>query len=208
MVRKPGLTRRALSNYNPCVATLVGGYPSERYGSLAITLHWLTAALIVANLALGLSMVPLPFSPRKLQWYQWHKWIGVTVFLVTSVRLGWRWGHPAPKPVAMPLWQQKAAAVAHGLLYALLLAIPLSGWLYSSATGVQVVYLGVVPLPDLVPKDKMLAAVLKAVHLTLNFTMFAVVCLHAAAALKHYFVDHDGVLERMLPMLGPRRTAK
>ena len=84
----------------------------------------------------------------------------------------------------MPLWQQKAAAVAHALLYALLLAIPISGWLYSSATGVQVVYLGLVPLPDLVPKDKALAAVLKVVHVTLNFTMFAVVCLHAAAALE------------------------
>ena len=171
---------------------------------MAIALHWVTAALIVANLALGLSMVPLPFSPQKLKWYQWHKWIGVTVFLVTSLRLLWRLRHPPPTPAAMPLWQQKAATVAHALLYAFLLAIPISGWLYSSATGVQVVYLGLVPLPDLVPKDKALAAALKAVHVTLNFTMFAVVCLHAAAALKHHFVDHDAVLQRMLPLPRPK----
>jgi cytochrome b561 len=180
------------------------GRASARYGGTAIALHWLTAALIVANLALGLSMVPLPFSPQKLKWYQWHKWIGVTVFLVTTLRLLWRWRHPAPTPAAMPLWQQKAAAVAHSMLYVLLLAIPVSGWLYSSSTGVQVVYLGLVPLPDLMPKDKTLAAALKAVHLTLNFTMFAVVCLHAAAALKHHFVDHDGVLQRMLPLPRPK----
>ena len=186
----------------------IDGRSTKQYGGTAIALHWPTAALIVANLLLGLSMVPLPFSPQKLKWYQWHKWVGVTVFLVTTLRLLWRWRHPAPTPAAMPLWQQKAAAVAHALLYAFLLAIPISGWLYSSATGVQVVYLGLVPLPDLVPKDKALAAALKAVHVSLNFTMFAVVCLHAAAALKHQFVDRDGTLERMLPMLGPKRHAE
>ncbi len=172
---------------------------NNRYDGVAIALHWLTAALIVANLLLGVSMVPLPIAPRKLQWYMVHKWIGVTVFLVTCVRLSWRLGHRPPPPVEMPDWQRRAAAVSHLFLYALLMIIPISGWLYSSATGVQVVYLGVVPLPDLVPKDKALAGTLKAVHLALNFTMFTLVCLHAAAALKHHFVDRDGLLGRMLP---------
>jgi len=83
---------------------------SDGYGSVAITLHWLTAALIVANLLLGVSMVDLPFSPRKLQWYIWHKWIGITVFLITSLRLAWRAAHPAPPLVAMPDWQRTAAS--------------------------------------------------------------------------------------------------
>ena len=170
-----------------------------RYGGAAIALHWLTAVLIVANLALGLSMVPLPIIPRKLQWYAWHKWIGITVFLLTCVRLGWRWVRPAPPPVAMPDWQRRAAEVVQVLLYALLLVIPVSGWLYSSATGVQVVYLGLVPLPDLVPTDKALAGVLKGAHVALNFTLFALVFVHTAAALKHHFVDRDAVLTRMLP---------
>lgn len=172
---------------------------SERYGGVAMTLHWLTAVLIVANLSLGLSMVPLPISPRKLQWYMVHKWIGITVFLVTSARLGWRWGHGSPPPVPMPEWQRRAAAVTHAIMYALLLLIPISGWLYSSATGVQVVYLGVVPLPDLVPMDKALAGVLRVVHVALNLTLFTLVCVHTAAALKHHFVDRDAVLTRMLP---------
>jgi len=170
-----------------------------RYSGGTIAVHWLTAALIVANLALGLSMVPLPISPRKLQWYIWHKWIGITVFLLTCVRLGWRRFRPPPDPVEMPEWQLRAAAAVHRLLYVLLLLIPISGWLYSSATGVQVVYLGLIPLPDLVPSGKALAAVLKVIHVTLNFTLFALVCVHAAAALKHHFVDRDPVLTRMLP---------
>jgi cytochrome b561 len=99
----------------------------------------------------------------------------------------------------MPEWQRRAAALTHLLLYVLLLAIPVSGWLYSSATGVQVVYLGLIPLPDLVPKDKALAGVLKGAHVTLNFAMFALVCVHSAAALKHHFVDRDASLTRMLP---------
>jgi cytochrome b561 len=182
------------------------GEVSSGYGGVAIALHWLTAILIVANLLLGLSMVDLPFSPRKLQWYLWHKWIGITVFLVTSIRLGWRVFHPAPKPVPMPEWQRVAASVSHKLLYALLLLIPISGWLYSSATGVQVVYLGIVPLPNLVPKDKMLADLLLGVHIGGNLTLFAVVCLHAAAALWHHLVRRDETLARMLPFIKRRRA--
>ena len=175
-----------------------------RYSGAAIALHWLTAVLIVANLALGLSMVPLPIIPRKLQWYAWHKWIGITVFLLTCTRLGWRRIHPAPPPVAMPEWQRRAADVTQMLMYGLLLVIPVSGWLYSSATGVQVVYLGLFPLPDLVPADKPLAGVLKGTHVALNFTLFALVCVHTAAALKHHFIDRDPALTRMLPRTRPK----
>jgi cytochrome b561 len=174
---------------------------SERYSGAAITLHWLTAALIVVNIVLGLTMVPLPISPRKLEWYLWHKSIGATVFLLTCARLAWRWHRPAPPVVAMPPWQRRSAAAAHAILYVLLLIVPLSGWIYSSATGVQVLYLGLFPLPDLVEKDRALAAILRTTHLTLNFVLFALICLHVAAALKHHFSDRDAVLTRMLPIL-------
>ena len=173
---------------------------SEKYSGMAIALHWVTAVLIVANLLLGLSMVALPISPRKLQWYAWHKWVGITVFLLTGARLAWRAIRPHPSPVPMPEWQRRAAAISHGSLYILLLVIPISGWLYSSATGVQVVYLGILPLPDLVSKDKALADTLKAVHVTLNLVLFSLVCVHVAAAFKHHFVDRDTVLSRMLPI--------
>ncbi len=171
------------------------------YTRTAIALHWLAAALIVGNLTLGVSMVGLPLSPLKLRLFAWHKWIGITVFVVASVRLGWRHANPPPPPVAMPEWQRRAAAATHAALYLLMLAIPLSGWIYSSSTGVSVVYLGLVPLPDLVPKDKALAAVLKAVHVTLNVGLVALVVVHVGAALRHHLVDRDAVLPRMLPFL-------
>jgi len=179
-----------------------------RYTATAVVLHWLVAVLIVCGFTLGLSMVPLPLSRQKLEWYLWHKSIGLTVFLLTCLRLAWRSLHPPPPLPPMPEWQRKTTAIAHGALYALLLLIPLSGWLYSSSTGVQVVYLGLLPLPDLVPKDKALAAVLRACHVTLNFTLLALVCVHAAAALRHHFVDRDAVLWRMLPIAGLRQRSK
>jgi cytochrome b561 len=184
------------------------GDVSERYSGAAIALHWVTAVLIVTNLLLGLSMVALPISPRKLEWFLVHKSIGVTVFLVTWLRLAWRWYRPVPRPVAMPDWQRRSAATAHALLYVLLVVIPISGWVYSSATGVQVVYLGLVPLPDLVPKDKALAAVLRTTHVTLNFVLFVLLCVHVAAALKHHFGDRDAVLARMLPIVKPKETVE
>jgi cytochrome b561 len=170
----------------------------------AIALHWLAGLLIFGGFSVGLWMVRQPIAPSTLRWYAYHKWIGVTVFLLTALRLSWRFAHPAPSPVAMPGWQRRAATITHVSLYVLMLVIPLSGWIYSSATGVQVVYLGLVPVPDLVDKDRALAAVLKAVHITLNFTLLALVILHAGAALKHHFIDGDGVLARMLPFLARR----
>ncbi len=175
--------------------------PEARYTRTAIALHWLAALLIVCNLAVGVTMVGLPFGPQKFRVYGWHKWVGITVFLLATLRLAWRWRHAAPSPVPMPDWQRKAAHATHVALYALMLLIPLSGWVYSSATGVSVVYLGLVPLPDLVPKDKTLAAVLKAVHVTLNFTLLGLVIVHTGAALKHHVIDRDGVLARMVPFL-------
>lgn len=181
--------------------SLAGSKLTERYDNAAIALHWIAAALILGNLLLGLSMVPLPISPQKLHWYLWHKSIGVTVFVLTSLRLAWRARGAHPAPVAMPPWQRRAARATHALLYLLLLAIPVSGWLYSSSTGVQVVYLGLLPLPDLVPKDKALAHALRVTHVALNSTLFAVVCIHVAAALRHHFVDRDVTLARMLPLV-------
>jgi cytochrome b561 len=175
--------------------------PGRRYDGTAIALHWITAILIVANLTLGLSMVGLPISPRKLHWYLWHKSIGVTIFVLTSARLFWRVLHPPPPPVPMPRWQQRASALSHGALYALLFLIPVSGYLYSSATGVQVVWLGLVPLPELVPKDKALGDALKIVHVTLNSLLVAVVCVHVAAAVRHHFFERDAVLSRMMPFV-------
>jgi cytochrome b561 len=179
-----------------------------RYTTIAVSLHWIIAFAIFATMALGVYMHELELSPTKLKLYSYHKWIGVTIFGLVLFRLAWRLAHrPPPPPEGMPAWQHRAAGAAHAALYLLTLAIPLSGWLMSSASGFQVVYLGVLPIPDLVAKDRSLADQLKDVHYYLNILMFTVLVLHVAAALKHHVVDRDDVLSRMLPLLKPRTKA-
>jgi cytochrome b561 len=177
--------------------------PAERYNAMAIGLHWIIALLIIGGFYLGWIMTDIPgFTPTKLKYFSWHKWIGVTVFMLAVIRLIWRATHSAPAtPAGMPRWQVGAAHLTHFLLYVLMLAIPISGYLYSSAANVQVVYLGVLPLPTIIGPDKALKAILRTVHVALNYTLLVLVVLHVLAALKHHFVDRDGLLGRMLPFL-------
>lgn len=171
-----------------------------RYTTTAMVLHWLAAMLIFSTFPLGVYMHELQLSPFKLKLISYHKWLGVTIFLLTVLRLTWRATHvPPPLPDTIPLWQQRAAHSLHFLLYMLLLVIPVSGWLMSSAKGIPVVYLGLLQLPDLVGKDKALADWLTEVHEVLNFGLLTLVGMHVAAALKHHFIDRDTTLHRMLP---------
>ena len=177
----------------------------SRYTRTAITLHWLIALMIIVNFGLGLTMVEMTLSPQKLKFFSWHKWVGVTIFMLVCLRLLWRLGHAAPAlPASMPAWQVRAAHWSHVLLYVLMFVIPLSGWLFSSAAGKPVVYLGLIALPDLVAADKGLAETLKEVHEYLNFTLAAFVLLHIAAAWKHHLVDREDVMSRMLPFLAKK----
>ena len=173
--------------------------PGSAYTRTAVTLHWGMAALMTAGFALGLYVSDLPgFSPRYLRLVAYHKWIGITVLGLAALRAAWRLLHAAPALPAMPPWQAFAARLTHGLLYALIFVVPLAGWLFSSAKGFPVVYLGLWQLPDLVHKDKLLAGLLGQLHASFAWAAFYVVLLHAAAALKHHFIDHDDTLRRML----------
>lgn len=175
------------------------------YTATAIRLHWLVAIGMVGTFAVGLYMHELPLSPMKLQLYAWHKWAGMTIFALVLLRISWRLTHRRPgPPVGMPAWQHLAAEVAHRLLYVLMVAIPISGWLMSSAKGYQTVLFGVLPLPDLLAKDKELGDLLATIHRLLNFAMAGLVLAHAGAAIKHHFIDRDEVLQRMLPFLKNR----
>lgn len=181
----------------------------HRYTGVAIALHWLIAFAILGTFLLGQYMTNLQLSPAKLKLYSYHKWIGVTIFLLVLMRIAWRLAHRPPLPPAsMPAWQHSAASIAHFFLYALTLAIPVSGWLMSSASGFQVVYLGVIPIPDLLAKSKDAAQELKQLHEALNWLMVLVVAMHVAAALKHHLMDRDDVLQRMLPFLKQRSAVK
>jgi len=173
---------------------------AQRYGLVAQSLHWLTAIGLVGSFVLGLIMVELSFSPLQLKMYSWHKWLGICLWLLVLVRLTWRlWHRPPPLPASTPPWQHRAAQLTHGGLYALLVLIPLSGWVMSSAQGFQTVLFGVLPVPDAVGKDEALGENLATLHFILNKTLLALILLHIAAALKHHFIDRDGLLWRMLP---------
>jgi cytochrome b561 len=178
------------------------------YTRTAVILHWAIALLIFAAFPLGVYMHDLPLSPGKLKLFSYHKWIGITALTLAVVRVAWRLIHRPPDPPAtMPRWERFAALAMHYLLYALIFAVPLSGWLMSSATGFQTVWFGVIPLPDLIGKDKEIGRVLLELHQSLNFLMITLVGGHVAAALKHHFVAHDHILTHMIPFIrksGPK----
>ena len=175
-----------------------------RYTATAITLHWVLGVALVALFGFGWYMTGLPFSPQRLKFYNWHKWAGISILLLSLLRLVWRLTHRAPPlPAAiarnMPAWQKVAHHGTHLLLYGLFFAVPLMGWAYSSAAGFPIVLGGVLPLPDWVPVSKALAEALKPWHQISAYALAVLVLLHTAAALKHHCIDRDGLLARMWP---------
>ena len=167
------------------------------FSRTVISLHWLVAGLIICSFALGWVMTDLAVSPQKVKMYNWHKWVGVTILALTAIRTLWRLTHPAPPPLPMPGWQRISAFSTHCLMYGLMFALPLSGWAYSNATGYPVVYLGLLPLPDIAPYDKDMADRLLEIHQLFGRLLFGTMIIHVLAALKHHFMDRDGTLGRM-----------
>jgi cytochrome b561 len=171
---------------------------STTYTPVAKGLHWLMAVMIMGLFVLGVYMHELPLSPQKLELYSWHKWAGVTVFLLVWLRLAWRVTHRPPAlPESMSALMKLAAHAGHLALYGLMVVIPLSGWLMSSAKGVQTVWFGVLPIPDLLGRDKALGDLLKEVHEALNWLLMVTLVGHVGSALWHHFVLKDDTLRRM-----------
>jgi cytochrome b561 len=173
---------------------------NNTYTAIAKVFHWGMAVLILGLLTLGFVMTDMELSPEKLQYYSWHKWAGVTVFMLVWLRLIWRVMNPPPAyPSSMSPMLKAFAHLGHAALYGLMIVIPLSGWLLSSAKGVQTVWFGVLPLPDLLEKDKELGHLLHEVHEALNFVLLFLLAGHVAAAFKHHWIDKEDILKRMLP---------
>jgi cytochrome b561 len=158
---------------------------------------------MVCGFYFGWTMTDIPgITPTKLRYFSWHKWIGVTVFALAVIRVLWRVRHKAPSmPRRISAWQRGTAHLVHFLLYALMIMIPMSGYLYSSTAGIQVVYLGIVPLPTIIGPNPALKVTPGFVQIYLNYTLLALVALHLMAVLKHQFVDHDSLIARMIPFL-------
>lgn len=169
-----------------------------RYSMPAIILHWLMAVLMILTLGAGLRLDDMPLSLAKLQLINYHKWAGVTVLLLAALRLVWRLYRqpPSPLPGLAPHERWLSAAVHWGL-YLLMFALPLTGWLMSSAKGFPVMYFGVLPLPDLVGKDRELAEMLGGIHFALAMSFIVLLLLHLAGAFKHQWLDGKPILYRM-----------
>lgn len=172
----------------------------DRYGTLAQFFHWATVVLIVAQLVTINVAEDLPRGLQKLEMMARHKSFGITILMLAVLRLAWRFASPVPPaPANVAPWQRRAADVSHWLLYALLFALPLSGWMMSSAANYPVSWFGLVQLPDLVGAGEQLHETLEEVHEALATTLLVVAGVHLLAALQHHFLRRDDVLRRMLP---------
>ncbi len=165
--------------------------------------HWLIAVLILVQAGVGLTMVRLPLSPDVIPVYDFHKSLGLTILLLAVLRLGWRLAQRRPAEIPMPGWQTVTSRITHVALYVLLFAMPISGWLFDSATGLRPLYWwGWLKMPHLVAANETLAEYFEWTHISLFWVLVAVTALHLAAALKHHFIDRDATLRRMLPWAG------
>lgn len=172
----------------------------SNYGAVTIVIHWLMALLIIGLFALGLYMTGLDYYHP---WYKkgpdLHRSLGVLMLLMLLLRLLWRSLNPIPRPLGRdPAWMHRVAAAVHGALYLLLLAIAVSGYLISTADGRGIPVFDLFILPAMLPPVEQMADRAGLVHQWLAYILMGLVALHALAALKHHFIDHDATLMRML----------
>ncbi len=168
-----------------------------RFSPLQRALHWLMAAMVVAMLFIGVGMVST-LHPRYLVLIAIHKPLGIAILVLAVLRLGVRLRRGAPPlPADLPWWQAAGAKASHVLLYALLIVMPLVGWSMLSAGGYPIVLYGPIHLPQIVPHDDALHAILRAAHAWLAYLFFVTILLHVAAALFHALVRRDGVFQSM-----------
>ncbi|QDE40637.1 cytochrome b [Luteibacter pinisoli] len=178
-----------------------------RWSTVAKTFHWLMALLILGNGLFAFWMDGLKPSLNKINMFALHKSIGLTVLALFVLRLAWRMADRRPPDVPAPRWQKVAAHAVHGLLYLLIVAIPLSGWAFNSAHGFPLQYFKQFNLPALVEKNEDLSNTLGTVHVYLFWFLLFVLVAHVGGALKHHFIDRDDTLRRMLPFGRARRNA-
>jgi cytochrome b561 len=176
------------------------GNSSNGYGCVSRVVHWLAVALVATAFGLAWTMTEMASGPDKFRLYGLHKSIGALILGLGLARIVWTAVQPAPVPLGeLPPWQRAAAKAVHGLLLLWLVAMPLSGWLMSSAAGRPVSVFGWFVLPNLLATDKDLAHAIKEMHEMLASLGMFLIATHVAAALWHHFVLKDGTLRRMLP---------
>lgn len=168
------------------------------YGAVAKALHWLIAAILVGQFALGWLMPHVRRGMQPGQAMQVHVSIGILVLALIVVRLLWRLTHAVPPEPELPRWQQAASATVHWLLYLVVFVTTFSGWFFVSARGWPLAFFGLFPLPSLVGEGSASGHAIGEIHENVVWVLLALVALHVAAALVHAFVYRDRVMQRML----------
>lgn len=172
----------------------------DRYGAVTILFHWVIALLIIGMLAIGLYMVRLPTGILKLTLFGWHKEIGILILTIAIARVAWWFMNIMPAlPESLPYWQKISARTVAFAFYFFMFAMPITGWLISSAAGIQVSVFGWYTLPNLIAPDDQLRILFSTIHVWLAYFLIGAICLHVAAALQHHFINKDDILRRMLP---------
>lgn len=173
---------------------------ADAWGAPAKFFHWTVALLILVQIPLGFAAALWRLSPLKLELFVWHKSTGMLILMLMLLRLCWRLANPTPAlPLQTPRWERYAAHASHGLLYALAIALPLSGWVINSAAAVPFSVFWLVPLPPIVAPDERLEDLAKLVHFSLLVALCLVLAVHIGAALRHHLIKRNDVLRRMLP---------
>lgn len=169
-----------------------------RYTTVAIVLHWLIAALVMAQFAFGWWMQTIPKDPPGMRAgaFNLHKSVGLTILALMLLRLAWRLMHKPPALPSMPQWQALLARTVHIGLYVLLIALPLTGYLGSSFSGYPVKFFGIT-LPSWAAKNVAAKEWMSAAHLAIGWALAVAFTLHVAGAIKHAVLDRDGLLSRM-----------
>ncbi len=169
----------------------------KHFGLVAIFFHWVMAMIIIGLVALGLYMTSIPVSPQKFKYYGWHKEFGILILMLVSMRIIWRYGNKVPALTELPWWERLAARATHWLFYGFMFALPITGWLMSSASGRTVSFFGLFLLPHLIPANHGQSLLFAEIHTWIAYGLIATFCLHVAAALKHQFIDKDDIMQRI-----------
>ena len=176
---------------------------TRSWGSLSKALHWIIVILIINQWVIAERADSLPNGLAKLQALGWHKTFGITILMLAVIRLVWRLVNPTPDLAAETRpWERVLARLSHLLLYALIFAMPLTGWMMSSARNFPVSWFKLFQLPDLVAPSEQTFHLTHDLHHLLFNVLVGVAALHIAGALKHHFIDKNDVLKRMLPFGG------
>ncbi|MBC9880421.1 cytochrome b [Bradyrhizobium sp. INPA01-394B] len=170
-----------------------------QYGTPAKIFHWLIVVLLAVQYPIGWLMPDLHPGTSPGASMTFHVSIGIAILVLTALRLAWRVTHPVAPESSLPAWQRLSSEAVHWLLYALVLATTISGWLFASFRGWSISFFYLVPLPMLASDNAAAGRTIDGLHQAMELALLVTIGLHVGAALVHIFVHRDRVMQRMLP---------